>query len=187
MGAVRKQYTKEFKGEAVRLITQGGVSLSQASRDLDINQNILRRWKQELERYGAKAFPGKACLWSQGVPVEQELARLQRETEVLRQEREVLKKAIFIFWQPQPGSTRSSSTTRASSRSSFCAGCWACAPVRSTPGSGVGPARINSAMRSWATRLSRCLLPVANGMEVHGFMPNSALRVLCAASGGSRV
>lgn len=96
MGVQRKQYTKEFKEEAVRLITQGGVSLSQASRDLDINQNILRRWKQESERHGVKAFPG------QGVPVEQELARLQRENEVLRQEREILKKAISIFSQPRP-------------------------------------------------------------------------------------
>ena len=96
MAVVRKQYTKEFKEEAVRLITQGGVSLFQASRDLDINPNILRRWKQELERHGAKAFPG------QGTPVEQELVPLQRENEVLRQEREVLKKAITIFSQHKP-------------------------------------------------------------------------------------
>ncbi len=96
MGVQRKQYTKEFKEEAVHLITQGGVSLSQASRDLDVNQNVLRRWKQEMERNGVKAFPG------QGVPVEQELARLQRENEVLRQEREILKKAIRIFSQPRP-------------------------------------------------------------------------------------
>lgn len=66
-------------GESIR-------SQKQASRDLDINQNLLRRWKQELEQHGAKAFPG------QGVPIEQELALLRHENEVLRQEQEVLKK-----------------------------------------------------------------------------------------------
>jgi transposase len=96
MGAVRRQYTKEFKEQTVRLFTQGGVSLSQASRDLDINTNVLRRWKAELERHGDKAFPG------QGVPLEQELVRLQRENEVLRQEREILKKAVRIFSQAPP-------------------------------------------------------------------------------------
>lgn len=96
MAVHRKQYTKEFKEEAVRLITQGGLSVAQVSRDLDVNQNILRRWKQELEQHGIQAFPG------QGVPIEQELARLRRENEVLRQEREVLKKAITIFSQHKP-------------------------------------------------------------------------------------
>ncbi len=96
MGTVRKQYTKEFKEEAVRLVTQSEISLAQAARDLDVNTNVLRRWKQESGRHGAKAFPG------QGVPLEQELARLQRENAVLRQEREVLKKAITIFSQPRP-------------------------------------------------------------------------------------
>ena len=93
MAVHRKQYTKEFKEEAVRLITQSGLSVAQVSRDLDVNQNVLRRWKQELEEHGIQAFPG------QGVPIEQELARLRRENEVLRQEREVLKKAITIFSQ----------------------------------------------------------------------------------------
>ncbi len=96
MGSLRKHYTKEFKEEAVRLLRQGGLSLSQASRDLDINENILRRWKSEMERHGDKAFPGS------GVPLEQELAHLRREVEVLRQEREVLKKAVRIFSQAPP-------------------------------------------------------------------------------------
>ena len=91
MAVHRKHYTKEFKEEAVRLITQGGLSLAQVSRELDVNQNILRRWKQEMEQHGPQAFPG------QGVPIEQELARLRRENEVLRQERDILKKAPAFF------------------------------------------------------------------------------------------
>jgi len=94
----RKQYTREFKQEAVRLVTDGGLSLAQAARDLGINDNMLSRWKKELEQAEQKgqwAFPG------QGRPQDEELARLRRENEVLRRERDILKKAVSIFSQHQ--------------------------------------------------------------------------------------
>ena len=91
MGVPRKQYSSEFKHEAVRLVTEKGLSVAQAARDLGLNENMLGRWKKEFEKQGAKAFPG------QGHPHDEELARLRRENDVLRQEREVLKKAISIF------------------------------------------------------------------------------------------
>jgi transposase len=93
MGVPRKQHTSEFKQEAVRLVTQGGLSLAQAARDLGLNETMLGRWKKEFEQHAGTAFPG------QGHPQDAELARLRREVEVLRQEREVLKKAISIFSQ----------------------------------------------------------------------------------------
>lgn len=93
MGTPRRKFTSEFKQEAVRLMTEQGVPLAKASRDLDINQNVLRRWRQELEQHGEKAFPGN------GMPIEEELARLRKEVEVLRREREILKKAVSIFSQ----------------------------------------------------------------------------------------
>ena len=96
MGTIRKQYSREFKQEAVRLITEQGVSVAQAARDLGINDNVLHRWKKELSQYGEKAFPGN------GLPVEAELARLRRENEVLRREREILKKATIFFAQHHP-------------------------------------------------------------------------------------
>jgi transposase len=96
MGTTRRKYSSEFKQEAVRLMTEGGVAIAKASRDLDVNQNILRRWKQELEQHGEKAFPGN------GLPIEAELARLRKENEVLKREREILKKVVSIFSQPQP-------------------------------------------------------------------------------------
>ena len=86
-----RQYTKEFKEQAVRLVTEQGLTLSQAARDLGINDNLISRWKKEFETQGAQAFPG------QGQPQDVELARLRRENEVLRQEREILKKAVAIF------------------------------------------------------------------------------------------
>ncbi len=89
----RKQYSSEFKREAVQLITQRGLSIAQAARDLGLNDNMVSRWKKEAEQNGQRAFPG------QGHPQDEELSRLRREVEVLRQEREVLKKAISIFSQ----------------------------------------------------------------------------------------
>ncbi len=53
----------------------------------------VSRWKKEAESNGQRAFPG------QGHPQDEELSRLRRENEVLRQEREILKKAISIFSQ----------------------------------------------------------------------------------------
>jgi transposase len=89
----RKQYSSEFKHEAVRLVTEGGLSMAQVARDLGLDDNLVSRWKKEAQRNGQQAFPG------QGHPQDEELARLRRENEVLRQEREILKKAISIFSQ----------------------------------------------------------------------------------------
>ena len=90
----RKQYSSEFKREAVRLVTEGGLSIAQVARDLGLNDNLVSRWKKEAQQNGQRAFPG------QGHPQDEELSRLRREVEVLRQEREVLKKAISIFSHP---------------------------------------------------------------------------------------
>jgi len=89
----RKQYSGDFKREAVRLVTEGGLSIAQVARDLGLNDNLVGRWKKEAQANGQHAFPG------QGHPQDEELSRLRREIEVLRQEREILKKAISIFSQ----------------------------------------------------------------------------------------
>ena len=92
----RKQTTAEFKHEAVRLVTDRlvtdrGLSMAQVARDLGLDDNLVSRWKKEAQQNGQRAFPG------QGHPQDEELARLRRENDVLRQEREILKKAISIF------------------------------------------------------------------------------------------
>ena len=90
----RKQFSSDFKREAVRLVTENGLSIAQVARDLGLNDNMVSRWKQEATQNGQRAFPG------QGHPQDEELSRLRREVEVLRQEREILKKAISIFSTP---------------------------------------------------------------------------------------
>ena len=89
----RKNYTAEFKLEAVRLVTEQGYSMSQAARNLDININMLRRWKHQINEQGQEAFPGKGRL----LPEQEELYRLREENKRLRMEREILKKTVTFF------------------------------------------------------------------------------------------
>jgi transposase len=93
MGKKRRSYSKEFKLEAVALVTERGISVAQAARDLGIGENVLGRWKREFQEDPTEAFPGKGRL----KPQDEELARLRRENEILRQERDILKKAVGIF------------------------------------------------------------------------------------------
>ena len=58
----RRQFSREFKLEAVRLVRERGVSVAQASRDLDVGENILRRWIKELTADPGQAFPGQGQL-----------------------------------------------------------------------------------------------------------------------------
>ncbi len=55
----RRRYTKQFKEEALRLVSQEGVSLTQVARDLGINAGMLRRWRDDLATRGSKAFHGQ--------------------------------------------------------------------------------------------------------------------------------
>jgi transposase len=89
----RRKYAREFKIEAVRLHTEKGATIAQVSKDLGISPHLLCRWKKKFQDDGDLAFPGKGHL----KPEEEELRRLRRENEVLRQERDILKKAAAFF------------------------------------------------------------------------------------------
>jgi transposase len=98
MTKVRRQYSREFKQEAVRLLETSGRSASELERELGIGKGNLWRWKRKFAADGEDAFPGHGRL----TPDEERLRRLERENEILRQERDILKKAIAIFSQPSP-------------------------------------------------------------------------------------
>ena len=89
----RRQYDQEFKREAVRLVVEGKRRATEVARDLGIESNMLHRWKKELERDEEQAFPGKGKLR----PEDEELRRLQKELEDVREERDILKKALAVF------------------------------------------------------------------------------------------
>jgi len=88
---LRKQYTEEFKREAVALVTEQGYTLAGAARNLGINRDMLRQWKRELEKQGEVAFPGKGYQ----TPEQAELHRLRAENRRLQMGRDILKKAIL--------------------------------------------------------------------------------------------
>ena len=54
----RRKFGAEFKTEALKLVTERGVSVAQAARDLDLAESVLRRWMRELAAAPATAFPG---------------------------------------------------------------------------------------------------------------------------------
>ena len=91
----RTVHTHEIKVEAVKLTLQGDRSVQEVADNLGIHILNLRRWKKAYLAEGDHAFPGQGRL-----PVdEDEMRRLRREVEVLRQERDILKKAVGIFSQ----------------------------------------------------------------------------------------
>jgi len=97
MAEPKRKFSKEFKLEAVRLATASDKPLAQVARELGILPNLLRNWRRQVEgREGQAAvdvFPGQGRLPSQ----EEELRRLRREVESLRQERDFLKKTARYF------------------------------------------------------------------------------------------
>lgn len=98
---VRKTYTREYKLEAVRLASTGDRSIAQVARDLGINKNTLYQWRQDLQDDPEQAFPGKGKL----KPQDEELRRLRRENQALRQERDFLKRAAVWLAREAHGGT----------------------------------------------------------------------------------
>jgi transposase len=93
----RRTYTEEFKRETVRLLRNSDKSAAQIERELGIGVGCVSRWKREFEAQGEAAFPGHGRL----TPEQERIRELQRENEVLRQERDILKKAVAIFSHPK--------------------------------------------------------------------------------------
>ena len=91
--AKRRSYTREFKIEAVKLVTEKGYSVAEAARSLGIHETLLRSWKLAVQKQGDQAFPGQGKL----PPFEDEIRRLRAENQRLRAERDILKKATALF------------------------------------------------------------------------------------------
>ena len=84
-----KQYTKEFKQEAVALVTEQGYSVPEAAKSLGIATNMLYKWKEKIEA----EQEGKVLQEDE----REELKRLRKEVKELRMEKEILKKASAFF------------------------------------------------------------------------------------------
>ena len=93
----RRKYTREFKERAVAMLESSGKSGREIEEDLGIGKGMIYRWRAQLlaEGNGMRAFPGN------GNPRDEELARLRRELAVVKEEREILRKAVAIFSRPK--------------------------------------------------------------------------------------
>jgi transposase len=93
MARKRRVYTREFKLEAIKLVTEKSYSVSEAARSLGIGQTLLRSWTLKFKEEGNQSFPGHGKL----SPVEEELRQLRAENKRLQMERDILKKATAFF------------------------------------------------------------------------------------------
>ncbi len=85
----RRVFTEEFKREAVRLLETSGRTIAQTAEDLGVGLSTLTRWKRIYREAGSSSVPHDN--------ITQELVRLRKENSVLRQEREILKRAATFF------------------------------------------------------------------------------------------
>lgn len=86
-----KKYSDEFKREVLGMVSEGCRSVAQLERDLGITAGLIYKWQQ---RYRVK---GEALEPSEERAEQAEMRRLRRELEIVRQERDILKKAIRVF------------------------------------------------------------------------------------------
>ncbi len=99
----RRVSTSEFKRQAIELARTSGKRVTELEQELGLSQGLLRYWIRQAKTEGETAFPGQGRL----KPADEERRRLQREVEILRQERDLLKKVGAIFSHDPPRNTRS--------------------------------------------------------------------------------
>ena len=87
----RRPYSPEYKQEAVALVHQSDIPISEIARNLGINDTMLRRWVKEHADPVKQAFPGH------GKPRDEEVTRLNRELLQVKKERDFLKEAAAYF------------------------------------------------------------------------------------------
>jgi len=92
MAGKRRQHTREFKLDAVKMVLEGR-KISEVAENLGVNRSLLQTWKRQFQEDGSVAFPGQGKL----KPDDEENRRLRRELAITQQERDILKKALAYF------------------------------------------------------------------------------------------
>ena len=89
-----RQYSKEFKVDAVELMMRSNKSIIETATSLGIRADLLRRWEKEYSANKAAPFPGSGHLKD---PEDERFRKLERELRIVTEEREILKKALAVF------------------------------------------------------------------------------------------
>lgn len=90
---MRREFSKEFKRDAISLVIEQGYSRMEAANSLGIHSSVLSRWVREYKEDSGDAFRGKGKLRSE----QEELRQLREENKRLKMEKEILKKAAVFF------------------------------------------------------------------------------------------
>lgn len=93
MGEKNRHFSREFKIDAVQMVTEKKMSVVQVAQELDIHPMLLHIWKRKFLKEGEKAFSGKGRI----TPEKAEIRRLQKDLERIKEERDILKKALAVF------------------------------------------------------------------------------------------
>ena len=93
MGEKNRHFSREFKINAVQLVTEKKMSVRKVAEELDIHPNLLQIWKGKFLKEGEKAFSGKGRI----LPEKAALRRLLKELETVKEERDIFKKALAVF------------------------------------------------------------------------------------------
>lgn len=88
-----RHFSREFKRNAVALLIDKGMPAGKVAQELDVHPNLLHQWKRKFLAEGNGAFVGKGNL----KPEDAEIRRLQRELDEVKEERDILKKALGVF------------------------------------------------------------------------------------------
>ena len=91
MGKTHPPYAKEFRAEAVRLVQGSGKSLAAIAKDLGVSEPTLRSWRKQVDLDSGKRADGLTT------EERDEVRRLRRENRILREERDILRKAAAFF------------------------------------------------------------------------------------------
>ncbi len=89
---VKRQFNDEFKKNAVSMVLEKGMPVKKVARDLDVHPNLIHQWRRLFEMEGDGAFTGKGVK-----PEDAEIRRLRKELEDVKEERDILKKALGVF------------------------------------------------------------------------------------------
>jgi transposase len=98
----RRTFSAEFKSEAAMLVLDEGYSISEASRSLDVSENVLRRWVQQLDAERNGVTPASKAM----TPEQQKIQELEARIKRLEREKSILKKATALLVADEIKSTR---------------------------------------------------------------------------------
>jgi transposase len=90
MGEKHRHFSREFKRDAVQMVTEKGMAVGKVAWELEIHPNLLHLWRRQFLAKGDKAFAGKGRI----APEKAEIRRLQKELERVKEERDILKKTL---------------------------------------------------------------------------------------------